>query len=213
MSDSSDSPPTEQDRASDLPQDMADQLERVLDLQISLINDTDTKAEHVTRLVGILLGVILTALSISFRFNGGPPQASLPTSIAFGLGLVGLLVSMLLAIITYLSSQFELGLHSSAADALVDESLTMHQYSSLVANTYASAIERNKPVLKANATRFRYTLSALLLGIGYLTISIFQYTALHSSLIRWIILIAGSILVFAGTVYILRGDYLTLERE
>ena len=92
-----------------------------------------------TRLVGILLGVILTALSISFRFNGGPPQASLPTSIAFGLGLVGLLVSMLLAIITYLSSQFELGLHSSAADALVDEKpLTMHQYSSLVANTYAN---------------------------------------------------------------------------
>lgn len=48
--------------------DAIDRFERVVDMQADLLSDIDNKAEHVTRLVGLLLGVVLTALLVGVTY-------------------------------------------------------------------------------------------------------------------------------------------------
>ncbi|PSQ48369.1 hypothetical protein BRD12_06465, partial [Halobacteriales archaeon SW_12_67_38] len=58
--------------------DAVDRLERVIDTQIDTVDDFDQKAAYVTRFVGVVLGLVLTAVSLASRFGGGDPATQLP---------------------------------------------------------------------------------------------------------------------------------------
>lgn len=197
----------------DVHQDAVERFERVLDLQADLLSELDTKAEHVTRLVGVIVGVVLTAFSVAFQFGEGMPAASFPTALTFGLGTAALVVTLGLAVVTYLSSRLKLGLHPDASYTLQDGSVSPGVYSMLVMNSYASAIEENKEVLQANARRFRRTLVALLGGVSLLAIAVLQYVVLPSRASKWVALGGGLLFIGGAFWYVLTGRYLTLDTQ
>ena len=172
--------------------DAVDRLERVIDTQIDTVDDFDQKVAYVTRFVGVVLGLVLTAVSLASRFGGGDPATQLPAVAA----VAG-------AIVTYLSSRVVVGLHPRAARAIADD-----EYNTLLLRAYADAVERNRQVLRANAGRFRRTLVALLVGIAYLAMAALLFALAPSGMWGWIVLIAGTVAIGVVAWYLLTGRYL-----
>lgn len=202
------SPPDDPER-SILEWDTANRFEREIDLQDQAIEAVDNKAEHVTRLVGIVLGVVLTALSLGIRFEGGPPDVSLPVELSFGLGLLGMFGSITFAIITYLSSKLKMGLHPATAETINHQDLDPEEYAELLMNAYAFALEWNKEVIDTNYRRFRRTLTALFIGLSYLGLSAFIYVLVPGGSWGWATFVIGTVFVGGVTIYILSRKYLT----
>lgn len=106
--------------------DAADRFERSIDHQIQTLNDIDNKAEHVTRLLGLLIGAILSVLAVAVRVNDGtisPPNT--PLFVLFVAGLASLVLAMGLSIIAYLSSRFKIGLHYRPAYLLSQQAYSV----------------------------------------------------------------------------------------
>ena len=191
--------------------DGMDRLEREIDHQVALLDAIDTKAEHVTRLVILLVGVILTAISIGIRMTGGPPAASVPVRIAFAAGMAGLVATMVTAIVTYLSSRMRLGLHPSTADTFESVDMPMDQYAMLVINAYASVIEDNKAVLDTNSFRFRITLVCLVVAVSYVATAILFYVVPPSRPWGYGGVLLTTVFVVGTGWYVLTGRYLTIQ--
>lgn len=203
------------ERADDEPYvDAANRLERSLDRQIELIDGIDDKAEHVTRLVGLLIGAVFSLLSVAARaLQIRLDIPNLPVQLSFFAGTAFLLVSMAGAIVTYLSSKPKIGLHHSAGALLnnPDYDADMDRHVRRVIGTYAYNLERNESVLETNAYRFRLTLMFLLLGVLYLAATGLLYLGGYGAGVSW----ASLVVLALGSVgiawYILAGKYLTLE--
>lgn len=197
--------------------DTADRLERNLDVQSNTLNEIDKKAEHVTRLLGILIGLVLSVVSLGLQLGvgerGGLSSVALQTFLGFTAGITFLVSSMAAAIVTYLSSKFKIGLNSTAGHLLQnpDYETEMDQHIRRVIGTYAYNIDQNREVIEANSKRFRRTLVLLLLGVAYLATSGVLFVGFESGIAAWSVLgittLASGILAW----YILSGRYLTLE--
>lgn len=199
--------------------DTADRLERNLDVQSDTLNEIDRKAEHVTRLLGILIGLVLSVVSIGLQFGGGRnagfPAIALQTFLGFTVGVTFLVLSMAAAIVTYLSSKFKIGLSSTAGHLLQNPNYDtdMEQHIRRVIGTYAYNIDQNREVIEANSKRFRRTLVLLLLGVAYLAASGVLFIGFDNSPAAWGVLGVTTLASVALAWYILSGGYLTLEEE
>ena len=191
--------------------DAVDRLERVIDTQIDTVDDFDQKAAYVTRFVGVVLGLVLTAVSLASRFGGGDPATQLPAVAAVAGGVVGLVAAVAGAIVTYLSSRVVVGLHPHAARAIAGGEYGDDEYDTLLLRACADAVERNRQVLRANAGRFRRTLVALLVGVAYLAMAALLFALAPSGVWEWAILIAGTVAIGVVAWYLLTGRYLRLE--
>lgn len=206
--------------------DAAERLERVIDVQIATVNGIDEKAEHVTRLVGILLGVVLSVLSLSVRFGIVDLSSTMSVTIlAFGIGVSGLFGAMVAAIVTYLGSRVRIGLDHQVGRLFSAESysITTDEYGRRVLGTYGYNVRRNERVVAANSRRFRRSLLLLLVGVVYLTLSVLLSVGRTASRETGVALvtpgIAGvtflwtTLLVLLTAGYVLSGRYLTLGPE
>lgn len=145
---------------------------------IETLHGIDDKAEHMTRLVGLLLGTVLSVLSLAVRAEGIALALPSPlTGLTLAAGLGCLLVSMGLAIVTYLRSRFEVGPGRRVGWLLSDPdySITAEEYVRRTLGTYGHVIEKNTAVIDANARLFRQSLVLLLVGVVYLTLAAVLY--------------------------------------
>lgn len=196
--------------------DGANRLERVIDLQIETINDIDTKAEHVNRLLGLLIGVVLSAVSIVAQLEGVQLSEAAPMAqLAFFLGILALLASMGAAVITYLSSRVEAGLSPAAGYHLSNPNTqtTMDEHIRRVLGSYAHIVDANRDVIQTNSRRFRLTLLFLLVGVIYLAASAGIYLSGVRGLSAISALAVVSIAILGLSWYILTGRYLTIESQ
>lgn len=199
--------------------DTADRLERNLDVQGDTLNEIDRKAAHVTRLLGILIGLVLSVVSIGLNLGadggGDLPSVALQTFLSFTFGVTFLVLSMAAAIVTYLSSKFEIGLNSTAGHLLQnpDYDTNMEQHVRRVIGTYAHNIDRNRKVIETNSKRFRRTLVLLLLGVAYLAAAGVLFVGLGDGFLAWCVLGATTSASALLSWYILSGRYLTLENQ
>lgn len=191
--------------------DAVNRLERVIDTQIDTVDDLDQKAAYVTRFVGVVLGLVLTAVSLAFRLGDGALTTSVPAILAVAAGVVGLVAAIAGAIVTYLSSKVVVGLHPRAAKTIADGEYGYGEYNALLLRSYADAVERNRQVLAANARRFRSTLVALLAGITYLSIAVLLFVLAPTGVWGWGVLLAGTLALAIVAWYLLTGRYLRLE--
>ncbi|WP_273837834.1 hypothetical protein [Halococcus sp. PRR34] len=169
--------------------DAADRLERTLDAQLQTIRNIDSRAGFIIRVVGILLGVVVSAASIlatvSTNATGGGLAFSVVAMAAAIVGTVGLLGAMVIAIITYLSSNPLAGLEYQTADLLssanYEPNLKTHLRRTL--GVYAYALQVNGRVIQVNAARFRLSLVALVSGVVYGTLAAALVVAQLGSLV------------------------------
>lgn len=202
----------------------ANRLERHLDEQLTSIQRIDDKAEHITRLLGVLLGLVFTAVSVVSQLSvpdsggGSSPAAHLgavavPTEVAFLLGVLFLLSSLFGSVITYLSSVVRRGLHPNVGHLLSREDYETgtEEHVRRVLGTYGYNIRENHEVLMTNASRLRLTFLCLLLGAAYLSVAGVMVLEMLPIGNRWNLLVATSLLAVALSGYVLSGRFLTLN--
>lgn len=193
--------------------DLIDRFERNVDMQASLLGEIDDKAGRIARLVALVLGVVVSALSIGVRFSTGSPEATVPTLVTFGLGTVGLVVSMAGALVTYLSSKIKLGVHPTSARTLEGSPISKRTYSRLVMKSYANTLEKNRRVLDVNARRLQFTLTSLVVGTSNLALAALLYVAVETVRGQWITTGLGSLAILGIAGFVLSGRYLVLEER
>lgn len=181
--------------------DAANWLEFVIDVQSNTLDRINTKSKRIARLLGILLGLVLLSLSLSLQSTEVTVNSfSLPTRLAFLIG-VGLLLSALVdAIGTLLSSRYNIGLGHGVGNLLSrsDYDVSTETHLRRVLGIYAVNVRLNDRIIEMNARRLRQTLGSLLLGIIYLTLSVvFVVTGLEKGT-EWILFVLS--IPIAGTV-------------
>lgn len=194
--------------------DLANRYQDMLDSQLSAIENFDTKAWRVARLVGILLGVLFTSVSV---FS---PEVAVqltveyfPVIIAVSVGVSSLVVSLIFAALCILSTTAGFGLKVELADALNEGDVNQEDYPGFVTKSYSNNIENNIKVMRAKGRRLRYALSALVAGV--LTLST-GGVLLFVTLGYWaqigLLVVVGKLI--AGVLYyILTMQYSVLETE
>jgi len=195
-------------------EDLANRYQKMLDSQLSAIEHFDTKAWRVARLVGILLGVLFTGVSVfSSELSVKLTVEYFPVIVAVGSGVSALIISLIFAALCILSTTAGFGLRVELADALNEGEVDEEDYPGLVTKSYSKNIENNIKVMRAKGRRLRYALSALVAGV--LTLSM-GGMLLFVNLGYWIqvgflLLVAG--LILGVLYYILTMEYSVLENE
>lgn len=198
-------------------QDAIDRFERMLDVQVSTLDGIDTKAAHLISFVGVLLGVIATVARVAppLASNSGYiDHGSIAGAFALVVGVIGLLISLVYATITYLSTKFDYGLSANIADAVAREDEVHHQtYRTVVLRAYADSIRENRPVIDQNARRFRYALAALVGALFSFMFSAGYYLVRLPEEIELLTVFLGVVFVGSLCLYIRDEAYLTTEEE
>lgn len=194
--------------------DLLTRYEQMIQTQIETINGIDDKAAYTGRLIGLLGGLVLTAASIAVstdevEFSEATAGAFLMT----GLGTTALFVSLVFAIITYLSSKFVYGPTADLGEYLAGHRVDSQQYRDALLRGYSAGITANRRVVDANSNRFKWCLTMLLVGLLYL-FGAGVLLVLPNDV--WVAALV--FLVFTGAAallakYIIRKEYLTLDDE
>lgn len=194
--------------------DATDRLERAMDTQVQILEGIDNKAEHITRLIALLIGIIFSVISFVTQLSRTPISPPPSTILAaFGIGVGSLLISMGTAIITYLSSQYKIGLHGDVGEVLSDESfaIEMPEHIRNVLGTYSFVIDQNRKVIETNVSWFRFTLFFLLIGVLFVSLAGFLYLADFGWPSSLLAVLCGLVLTLAIGWYILTGRFLPLQ--
>lgn len=193
--------------------DLLQRYESILQTQVETINGIDDKAIQTARLIGVLGGLVMTGTSLAV--STGVLEVSTETAIgiiALGAGSVALFVSLVFAIITYLSTRFEYGPTSQLGYEMAQYQIKEQDYRDMMLRGYSTAIQKNRKVVDANSDRFKHCLASLSVAIIFLFAA---GPALLSPLYSVDLVICGLAIVLAAVVgyYILQEHYITIERE
>lgn len=194
--------------------DAANRLERNLDEQIATLREINDQAEHVTRLLALLLGVFASTLSIGVRVQwfGNVYVSPAPQVLfLFALGIGALLLSMGAAIITYLRSRYRVGLNATVGHLLGNPNYDAEteRHIKRVLGTYAYNIEYNTAIIEANSRQFRWSLLLLLVGILCIATASGLYLSDLYGAISLLFALGIVIVVGAVSWYVLSDRYLT----
>ena len=146
--------------------DLLNRYDQMIATQIEIINGIDDKAAFTGRLIGLLGGLILTAISVVAGTD--TIESSVPTAaslVLLAIGVLALFVSLVLAIITYLSSKFAYGPTAGLGKFMAEHQVDPQQYRDALLDGYSEAIVDNRRVVQRNARRFKYCLTALLVPV------------------------------------------------
>lgn len=150
----------------DPPADLLDRYDDMVATQVETINEIDKKAATTMRVIAILLGVVLSGLTI--LVNAEIITEILQTPVAliwFVAGLFFLFFSLGWAIYTYLSSRFLYGPGINWGLVLAKNRVPPENYADNLLIGYSQALETNREVVRINSQRFRNSLIALLHGM------------------------------------------------
>lgn len=192
--------------------DLLDRYERMIEIQVETINGIDEKAAHTGRLIAILAGLILTAVSIGVSTDAIVfSEATVVAIVMLAVGSLALFVSLVFAIITYLSSRFLYGPTAGIGEYMAKYRVDSQQYRDALLSGYSKGISSNKQVVEENSRRFKYCLASLLVAL----LLLFGSGSLFV-LPDHLVADAVVLLVFGGSAaflaqYIVREEYLTLD--
>lgn len=194
--------------------DLLHRYEQMIQTQVETLNGIDDKAAYVARLVGILAGLVLTTVSLIATTEGFSIGVSNGGALVLAaLAIIALFVSLVYAIITYLSSKFEYGPSAGIGDYMSQAQVPEQEYKDVLLRGYSQAIRANRRVVVTNARRFERCLasfaSGLLLFFGVGVVLVLPDESWLDVIV--VFLFVTIVLVFSR--YILREEYLTLDRQ
>lgn len=192
--------------------DAADRLERVIDAQSATLERIDDKSGRIARLLAILLGVVLSSLSLAVQLPGvAVASVSIPTTVALVIGVGFLLLSLTTSVLTLLSSRFQIGLTHATGDLLSRDgcNLTIDDHFRHVVGTYAYNIRLNRRIIEANARWFKRSLVCFLIGESYLGISVGLFVSNVTWLYGSVVLVLSVPVTVSLARYVFSDRYLT----
>lgn len=189
-----------------------DKLENTIDKQFQLLNDIDNKAKSLAQYSAVLIGVVLTALSLIFR-NGGVSLDTTPIMNISFLGMIFLFSAILQSIHTYLSSVIEYGISGEFAEDAVRRNMDEDWYLPLGIIAYSDAVKENIIVINTNAQRFRWAAFLLVVGLLFVFLSAYLFIFKPTFYVELGLFTVSLLAATWYFYYIYREEYLVVERQ
>lgn len=152
-----------------------EEAHRTIDNQIETLDDIDAKAARILRINLVLLGILLTGLSIAVPSGG---MGGAPVSygdLANGYNYAGVLCLLLptgVAAVTYTSASLQAGIGPAGLREILDNDYTDRQNLAGLVDSYADWIEYNYRVNARNAPLGTLTLLLLVASIVSVTLGV-----------------------------------------
>ncbi|WP_277543834.1 hypothetical protein [Haloarcula laminariae] len=178
-----------------------DEAHRTVDNQIQTLDDIDAKAARILRLNIVLLGVILTGLSVASPAQGAGNAPVVYADFANSYSIAGicfLLLSTGVAAVTYTASSLTAGVGPNDLVQMVENDYTDTQNLEGLVSSYSNWVEYNYRVNAKNAPLGTLTLLLLIVAMASLSLGVKQ--ALTGTVESW--LLGIMILLLAAVVYL-----------
>lgn len=184
----------------------------MVESQLNALSNVDTNAWRAARLIGIILGILLTGFSIIAQ--GENPAVTFSPAVLFflALGVISLLVSLVFAAVSILNVEVGYGPGTHLTDGLTEGDVSSEAYPSIVSKNLAKNIEKNNRVLSAKADKLRYTYNFLIVGL----VSFSTAVGILITSPNRVVTIAGGLssgAIIAGVTYYILGKKYDTDSE
>ncbi|USZ66715.1 hypothetical protein NGM10_08145 [Halorussus salilacus] len=157
--------------------ELRSEARETVDVQKETLADIDTKASRILRLNVLLIGVIVSALSITTRngdsgttWFGVDSLANVYTT----LGIGSLVLSTALAATTYTASELDVGVNSDNLTTLLRADLPTQEAQELLVKNYIVRINFNRSTNIRNIPLITSTVVFVVFGIVFLSLGAFE---------------------------------------
>ncbi|MFW5896207.1 MAG: hypothetical protein ACOCUA_02365 [archaeon] len=152
--------------------------QRTVDNRLAALTDIDTKVTSILRINVILLGLVLTAVSIAADPTLVPGEDTLPISelnnpFMFG-GILSLILSTALAAMTYTASDVDVGIQQEKLYDAIDADLTEREIELAAAQSYGHWIGHNRRTNTVNALYITLTSALVIVGLVLLSLAVYD---------------------------------------
>lgn len=192
--------------------DLLERYSRMVTVQIETLESVDEKAAKVARLISVLLGLLLSALSFLASTSVSVQIQATALLTLVTVSATAYVTSLLYAILTYLSSSFEYGPVPGLGTFMAQYNVPDREYLNSMLAGYAETVARNKRVVITNARRFQRCLAVLLVGVVNTTGSVVLLLVGPKSVFGYFVMTVSLVLSGAAGLYVVREEYLTIER-
>jgi len=166
-----------------------------VNVQKETLNDIDTKASKILRLNVLLIGVIVSALSIATQ-NGGEVDSFVNTYTKLGVG--SLVASTALAAITYTASELDVGVSSNNLANLIRADFSLDEAQELLVKNYIVRINFNRSTNIRNIPLITSTVIFVVFAIVFFALG--TYEAIIGPVPWW--LSGPSLLLLLGLLWV-----------
>lgn len=146
-----------------------EEARRHLDASLSVIQELDDKTASLVRFNAVLVGVVVTGMSVGVRSLGSFPGLD-GVLVVLALGLVALLISIIEGVRSYLKPAIDVGVDAARLEDALDFDADGTEMRTEVVRTHRISIDQNYLVLEKTAARFRGMLYALVAGLTLLVV-------------------------------------------
>ncbi|GAA0309897.1 hypothetical protein [Halarchaeum salinum] len=185
-----------------------EEAQRTIDSQSQTLNDIDNKAARILRVNLVLLGIILTGISIAL--NARPSQASAASVLVDFVngytivGIILLLGSTAVAAVTYTASDLRTGMSGKDLRAMLDNDYTDRQNVEGLVESYSHWIEHNFRTNARNAPLGTLTLLLLVYAMTALALGTVQAATGH---------VGGVLLLISAALNLVLTWYTRFHRQ
>lgn len=173
-----------------------------VDAQRETLTDIDTKASRILRLNVLLIGIIVSVLSIAATGGSGtsPVAASAFVNGYTELGIGTLVLSTALAAMTYTASELDVGVSSENLATLLAADFSPAEIQSLLVKNYIVRINFNRSTNTRNIPLITATIALLVSGVVFFTLGTHEAVI---GAVPWWLSGAGTLVI--GTVVLVSG--------
>ena len=174
--------------------------------QLSTLADIDDKASRMLRLNVLLVGVVVSALSITSRLEGnsagGASVIGRFQNVYVELAVASFVLSSALAAITYSATEYDVGISTENATKLLGAGLSEKRIETLLVKNYAARVNFNRSINVRNLPLVTATIVFAVGGILLFALGTYQATV--RPVPWWLalgaILVMGAVCVTSGLV-------------
>ena len=151
------------DWASERRQTAYEEARAVVEAQNATMQDIDEKAMRTVRITIVVIGILVTAAEI---------RAGLFHPLLFPTGLVCLLGSIIMGVVTYDESNLYLGPDGPYIEELASDATYSNGWDRDLLETYSGIIRENYDLISRNAAALRATNVLLVVGVVVIAIAV-----------------------------------------
>jgi hypothetical protein len=162
----------------ELLRELRDEARVTVEGQQQTLSDVDTKASRILRINLVLLGIIVSAISIAAQ-NGGTGNAGQPAldpllNVYAELGVLSLVLSTVFAGITYTASELDVGVSADNVQSLLDAPYSTETIEELLVKNYIVRINFNRSENIRNIPLIQLTILLVLAAMILFSLAVYQ---------------------------------------
>lgn len=178
------------------------EADETVDRQLDALADIDDKASRMLRLNVLLVGVVVSALSIASRLDvsleSGTPVIGQFRNIYVELAVASFVLSTALAAVTYTATEYDVGISAENAMELLGADLSTETVETLLVKNYVVRVNFNRSVNIRNIPLVTATIVFAVTGVILFTLGTYQ--AIVGPVSWW--LLAGAMALIVAVVVV-----------